>query len=129
MIAEFDAMVGAYVKVNNLLTLLKNVLKRINTMGGAVVKCANRHCTYAVLCCVVLCYDVLCCVLRTFELTSSPYPPLPLLPSSPHPRSPPPLLPYVKAVDDAGVENNTVIIVTSDHGDMNMEHQQFYKVR
>lgn len=35
---------------------------------------------------------------------------------------------YIDAVEDAGVTNNTVMIVTSDHGDMNMEHQQFYKM-
>eukprot|EP00043_Microstomoeca_roanoka_P002730 m.39995 g.39995 ORF g.39995 m.39995 type:complete len:549 (-) comp11678_c0_seq1:123-1769(-) len=32
------------------------------------------------------------------------------------------------AVDDAGVWNNTYMIVTSDHGDMNMEHRQYYKM-
>lgn len=35
---------------------------------------------------------------------------------------------YMQALDDAGVTDNTVLIVTSDHGDMNMEHQQFYKM-
>eukprot|EP00041_Stephanoeca_diplocostata_P010794 m.173225 g.173225 ORF g.173225 m.173225 type:complete len:673 (+) comp18296_c0_seq18:64-2082(+) len=35
---------------------------------------------------------------------------------------------YVAAVEESGVTNNTIFIVTSDHGDMNMEHQQFYKM-
>jgi len=35
---------------------------------------------------------------------------------------------YVKAVQDAGKYDNTVFIVTSDHGDMQMEHRQFYKM-
>lgn len=35
---------------------------------------------------------------------------------------------YVEAIEDAGVTANTILIVTSDHGDMNMEHQQFYKM-
>merc|ERR1719223_1661225 len=35
---------------------------------------------------------------------------------------------YVQAVKDAGKFNNTVFIVTSDHGDMQMEHRQFYKM-
>merc|ERR1712070_1173715 len=35
---------------------------------------------------------------------------------------------YVKAVKDAGKYDNTVFIVTSDHGDMQMEHRQFYKM-
>merc|ERR1712070_405613 len=35
---------------------------------------------------------------------------------------------YIKAVKDAGKFNNTVFIVTSDHGDMQMEHRQFYKM-
>jgi len=34
---------------------------------------------------------------------------------------------YVSAVRDAAKFDNTVFIVTSDHGDMQMEHQQFYK--
>ena len=34
----------------------------------------------------------------------------------------------VESVEDAGKTDNTIIIVTSDHGDMNMEHQQFYKM-
>ena len=34
----------------------------------------------------------------------------------------------LQAVKDAGVEDNTYIFATSDHGDCNMEHQQFYKV-
>jgi len=35
---------------------------------------------------------------------------------------------YVRAVDESGVTKNTVFIVTSDHGDMQMEKQQFYKM-
>lgn len=35
---------------------------------------------------------------------------------------------YVQAVKDAGKYDNTVFIVTSDHGDMQMEHRQFYKM-
>lgn len=35
---------------------------------------------------------------------------------------------YMDTLDDAGIANNTILIVTSDHGDMNMEHQQFYKM-
>jgi len=35
---------------------------------------------------------------------------------------------YMDTVQKAGVWNNTVWIVTSDHGDMQMEHQQFYKM-
>merc|ERR1711907_723813 len=35
---------------------------------------------------------------------------------------------YVKAVKDSGKYENTVFIVTSDHGDMQMEHRQFYKM-
>lgn len=35
---------------------------------------------------------------------------------------------YVAAVKDSGKYNNTVFIVTSDHGDMQMEHRQFYKM-
>eukprot|EP01063_Lacrimia_lanifica_P000394 TRINITY_DN10199_c0_g1_i1.p2 TRINITY_DN10199_c0_g1~~TRINITY_DN10199_c0_g1_i1.p2 ORF type:complete len:567 (+),score=207.46 TRINITY_DN10199_c0_g1_i1:64-1764(+) len=35
---------------------------------------------------------------------------------------------YVDAVDAAGAAGRTVFIVTADHGDMNMEHQQFYKM-
>lgn len=35
---------------------------------------------------------------------------------------------YVKAVTAAGKFDNTVFIVTSDHGDMQMEHRQFYKM-
>ena len=34
---------------------------------------------------------------------------------------------YMKAVREAGLWNNTIFIVTSDHGDMQMEHQQHYK--
>jgi arylsulfatase A-like enzyme len=35
---------------------------------------------------------------------------------------------YIRAVDDAELTSRTVIIVTSDHGDMDMEQQQFYKM-
>jgi hypothetical protein len=35
---------------------------------------------------------------------------------------------YMQAVKDAGVWHQTVLIVTSDHGDMQMEKQQFYKM-
>jgi len=35
---------------------------------------------------------------------------------------------YMEAVQRAGVADNTVFIVTSDHGDMRMEHQQHYKM-
>ena len=35
---------------------------------------------------------------------------------------------YVDTVKAAGVWEQTVTIVTSDHGDMQMEHQQFYKM-
>merc|ERR1712070_188566 len=35
---------------------------------------------------------------------------------------------YIKAVKDSGKFDNTVFIVTSDHGDMQMEHRQFYKM-
>jgi len=35
---------------------------------------------------------------------------------------------YVQAVKDAGKSDNIVFIVTSDHGDMQMEHRQFYKM-
>ena len=35
---------------------------------------------------------------------------------------------YLKAVNDSGRWGNTVFIVTSDHGDQQMEHQQHYKM-
>jgi choline-sulfatase len=35
---------------------------------------------------------------------------------------------YMQTVKDLGVWNQTVFIVTSDHGDMQMEKQQFYKM-
>eukprot|EP00966_Prymnesium_polylepis_P011522 265312-Prymnesium_polylepis.1 len=35
---------------------------------------------------------------------------------------------YMDGVKAAGAWNNTVWIVTSDHGDMQMEHRQFYKM-
>merc|ERR1711920_707647 len=34
----------------------------------------------------------------------------------------------INAVKEAGVLDNTWIIATSDHGDMKMEHAQFYKM-
>eukprot|EP01045_Picozoa_sp_COSAG04_P006292 COSAG04_NODE_306_length_17292_cov_58.911766_5_plen_119_part_00 len=36
---------------------------------------------------------------------------------------------YVQTIKDAGVWEETVLIVTSDHGDMQMEKQQFCKLR
>ena len=37
---------------------------------------------------------------------------------------------YLQALDDGGwsLDNDTVIVCSSDHGDMQMEHQQFYKM-
>ena len=35
---------------------------------------------------------------------------------------------YVSTVEAAGATDNTIFIVTSDHGDMHMERQQFYKM-
>ena len=35
---------------------------------------------------------------------------------------------YVDAVDEAGLADDTVFLVVSDHGDMQMEHQQYYKM-
>jgi arylsulfatase A-like enzyme len=35
---------------------------------------------------------------------------------------------YMQTVKEIGVWNQTVFIVTSDHGDMQMEKQQFYKM-
>merc|ERR1719230_1791542 len=35
---------------------------------------------------------------------------------------------YIQAVKESGKFSNTVFIVTSDHGDMQMEHRQFYKM-
>lgn len=35
---------------------------------------------------------------------------------------------YISAVHDAGAMDKTWFIVTADHGDMQMEHQQFYKM-
>ena len=35
---------------------------------------------------------------------------------------------YVSALKEAGLEESTVLILTSDHGDMQMQHQQFYKM-
>jgi len=34
----------------------------------------------------------------------------------------------MEAVDRLGIANNTYFIFTSDHGEMNMEHRQFYKM-
>ena len=35
---------------------------------------------------------------------------------------------YVRAIDDVGLTDRSIFIVTSDHGDMDMEQQQFYKM-
>lgn len=35
---------------------------------------------------------------------------------------------YLDAINDSGVEDNVIIILSSDHGDMQMQHQQFYKM-
>lgn len=35
---------------------------------------------------------------------------------------------YMDVLDETKLTDNTILIVTSDHGDMNMEHQQFYKM-
>jgi choline-sulfatase len=35
---------------------------------------------------------------------------------------------YITAVADAGLTSRTIFVVTSDHGDMDMEQQQFYKM-
>ena len=35
---------------------------------------------------------------------------------------------YVETIDDLGLTNTTVFVVTSDHGDMQMEKQQHYKM-
>ena len=35
---------------------------------------------------------------------------------------------YVSAPKEAGLEESTVLILTSDHGDMKMQHQQLYKM-
>ena len=32
------------------------------------------------------------------------------------------------AVEEAGIAHKTFFFLTSDHGDMRMEHQQFYKM-
>lgn len=34
----------------------------------------------------------------------------------------------ISALRDSGLQNNTVLMFTSDHGDMAMEHRQFYKM-
>ena len=34
----------------------------------------------------------------------------------------------LKTIDEAGIADNTIFVFTSDHGDMQMEHQQFYKM-
>lgn len=35
---------------------------------------------------------------------------------------------YMDTINDLGLANNTVFVVTSDHGDMQMEHGQYYKM-
>merc|ERR550514_1329089 len=35
---------------------------------------------------------------------------------------------YVDAVEAAGMTDSTVIVCAADHGDMQMEHAQFYKM-
>ena len=35
---------------------------------------------------------------------------------------------YITAVAAAGLMGRTIFVVTSDHGDMDMEQQQFYKM-
>jgi arylsulfatase K len=35
---------------------------------------------------------------------------------------------YVAAIEQAGVADKTYLLLTSDHGDMRLEHQQFYKM-
>lgn len=35
---------------------------------------------------------------------------------------------YVDAVEDIGATEDTVFVVIADHGDMNMEHQGYYKM-
>eukprot|EP01065_Artemidia_motanka_P008014 TRINITY_DN14003_c0_g1_i1.p2 TRINITY_DN14003_c0_g1~~TRINITY_DN14003_c0_g1_i1.p2 ORF type:complete len:637 (+),score=193.67 TRINITY_DN14003_c0_g1_i1:54-1913(+) len=35
---------------------------------------------------------------------------------------------YMNTINESGVWNETAWVVVSDHGDMNMEHQQFYKM-
>eukprot|EP00045_Choanoeca_perplexa_P018203 m.282010 g.282010 ORF g.282010 m.282010 type:complete len:561 (+) comp17744_c0_seq17:3-1685(+) len=35
---------------------------------------------------------------------------------------------YLQALDDAGLTENTIIVLSSDHGDMQMQHEQFYKM-
>eukprot|EP00051_Salpingoeca_urceolata_P010974 m.134902 g.134902 ORF g.134902 m.134902 type:complete len:579 (+) comp16929_c0_seq8:21-1757(+) len=35
---------------------------------------------------------------------------------------------YIKALDETGLTDSTWLILSSDHGDMQMEHQQFYKM-
>lgn len=35
---------------------------------------------------------------------------------------------YMDTIDELGLTANTVFVVTSDHGDMQMEHAQFYKM-
>mgnify|MGYP005844955453 CR=1 FL=1 len=35
---------------------------------------------------------------------------------------------YMQAVQDIGAWDNTIFVVTSDHGDLQMEHQQMYKM-
>eukprot|EP00730_Choanoeca_flexa_P004683 TRINITY_DN11771_c0_g1_i7.p3 TRINITY_DN11771_c0_g1~~TRINITY_DN11771_c0_g1_i7.p3 ORF type:complete len:111 (+),score=13.94 TRINITY_DN11771_c0_g1_i7:862-1194(+) len=35
---------------------------------------------------------------------------------------------YMQAIEDAGLTDSTYWVITADHGDMQMEHQQFYKM-
>ena len=35
---------------------------------------------------------------------------------------------YIEAIENAGLSDNTIFIVTSDHGDMQMEHRQTFKM-
>eukprot|EP00035_Acanthoeca_spectabilis_P008232 m.150745 g.150745 ORF g.150745 m.150745 type:complete len:568 (+) comp14270_c0_seq4:127-1830(+) len=35
---------------------------------------------------------------------------------------------YITAIDKAGLTDSTIFVLSSDHGDMQMQHQQFYKM-
>jgi arylsulfatase A-like enzyme len=35
---------------------------------------------------------------------------------------------YIDAIETAGLTDSTIFILSSDHGDMQMQHQQFYKM-
>jgi len=35
---------------------------------------------------------------------------------------------YIDAIEDAGLTDSTIFVLSSDHGDMQMQHQQFYKM-